>query len=110
MPNQSFFRKNIKILQDRDPLLSSRILKVSNDSPYEVIRSDGDVANVLVMRGRDVVVFYDNNDPMGYCRKYLESLNLRYAPIIAFCGNTLSSRSIFQRIKRKSPDKRNFYF
>jgi len=82
----ALFEKNMEVLEKRYPDLAKRIRKRKDNPCYKLIRSKKGNPNVLIKRGSDFFTLYDNNDPIGYCNEYLESLDMKYAPIVVFMG------------------------
>jgi len=86
MPKNAIWNKNLKALEAKDPDLASRVLKINKDPSCQVIRSKTGMPNVIVVRENDGILLYDNDDPIKYCKEYLDGLDLNFAPIVIFCG------------------------
>jgi hypothetical protein len=86
MHKNLLWKDNIRILEENDPDLATRVKKVSMNALHKLIHSRNGYPNVIVKRERDAVILYDNEDPISYCREYLERLRFQYAPIVIFYG------------------------
>lgn len=86
MATNSVFEKNMEVLEKRYPDLATRVREAKDNPSYKLIQTSKGQPNVLIKKGPDFFVLYDNDDPIMYCDNYLEKLDLKYAPIVVFMG------------------------
>ena len=80
--------KNLVALTNRYPELAKQVRDRMDEHPDNIIRTgeDGAFQNILYRTGDRNVLCYDSDDPLGYSRRYVESLDLHYAPFLVFLG------------------------
>lgn len=86
MTRNTVFEKNMEVLAERYPDLAERVKSIPDDPSFTIINSKTGKPNVLVKKDSKFVMLYDNDNPEEYCRDYLKSLELKYAPIVVFMG------------------------
>lgn len=86
MTTISVFDKNMEVIGKRYPDLARRISGTKDNPSYKLIQSSNGKPNVLIKKGSDFFILYDNDDPVTYCDNYLEKLDLKYAPVVVFMG------------------------
>ena len=86
MTKDTVFEKNMEVLEKRYPDLAKRVRETKDNTSYKLIQAKNGKPNVLIKKGSDFLMLYDNDDPMKYCDEYLERLNIKYAPIVVFMG------------------------
>ena len=82
------YSSNLGALKGRYPDLFEAFSTTDNTLPPNVIRLKPDVIfpDVVLENQTKKILYYDSDDPIGYCRGYLESLDLHYAPVLIFLG------------------------
>lgn len=86
MKTISVFDKNMEVIGKRYPDLAKRISQTKDNPFYKLIQTSKGKPNVLIKKGSDFFILYDNDDPVTYCDNYLEKLDLKYAPVVVFMG------------------------
>lgn len=86
MTTISVFDKNMEVLEKRYPDLAKRVRATKDNPSYKLIQTSKGQPNVLIKKGSDFFILYDNDDLMTYCDNYLEKLDLKYAPVVIFMG------------------------
>lgn len=86
MTANTVFEKNMEVLEKRYPELARKVRETKDNPNYRLIQAKNGRPNVLIKKGPDFLMLYDNDDPIKYCDKYLERLNIKYAPIVVFMG------------------------
>jgi hypothetical protein len=87
MHDNTFFKGNMAVLEQRYPHLAAKVRTgVGSIYRYKIVRSQTGDPNVLVMRDMDSIFLYDNDNPFEYCRAYFEGLNIKFAPLVVFLG------------------------
>ncbi|GAG10731.1 unnamed protein product, partial [marine sediment metagenome] len=86
MTRNAVFEKNMEVLEKRYPDLAKRVMDTKDNPSYKLIQAKNGKPNVLIKKGPDFLMLYDNDDPVKYCDDYLEGLNIKYAPIVVFMG------------------------
>ncbi len=106
MHSTTLFEKNMAELAKRYPALAEKVQKICrNESQYKVIGSKTGEPNVIVARDTDFMMLYDRDNPSESCRKYLDGLDIRYAPIVIFLGLGLGYHArLFMKYYGKSCD------
>ncbi|MBC8433694.1 MAG: motility associated factor glycosyltransferase family protein [Desulfobacterales bacterium] len=85
--DNEIFKKNLSALEEKYPALASKIKKNSIDkSRYKIIRTETGESNLLVAKNDSFIMLYDNASPYEYCKKFLEGMDIAYAPIVLFLG------------------------
>jgi len=84
----TIFENNLAALEKRDPELYQKVISASDHfSSHIFCLKEGDIfPNILINRQGEKFFYYDACDPMGYCKDYIDSLNLKYAPVAVFFG------------------------
>lgn len=80
------YEQNMEFLEKRDSRLAERVRAADKEGSLKIIQSKTGYPNVIIEKEFDAEAFYDNEDPIAYCRQYLELLNIKYAPIVIFMG------------------------
>ncbi|MCD6198226.1 MAG: motility associated factor glycosyltransferase family protein [Deltaproteobacteria bacterium] len=80
------YEQNMEFLEKRDSKLAGRVRAADKGDSFKIIRSKTGYPNVIIEKGFDAEALYDNSDPLKYCRQYLKSLDIKYAPIVIFMG------------------------
>jgi len=86
--NTGIVEKNLNALENWYPELYKRLMELPEKIPDYIVRT-GDKNSFLnvLFRGADRnTLYYDNDDPVGYSHRYIESLDLNYAPFLVFLG------------------------
>ncbi|MGB5158676.1 MAG: 6-hydroxymethylpterin diphosphokinase MptE-like protein [Desulfobacterales bacterium] len=86
MTTISLFDKNMEAIGKRYPDLAKRISGTKNNPFYKLIQTSKGKPNLIIKKGSDLFILYDNDDPVTYCDNYLEKLDLKYAPVVVFMG------------------------
>ncbi len=84
----TLFEKNLNALENWHPELYKRLMELPEEIPDYIIRTgdNNSPLNVLLRDQAKSMLYYDNKDPIGYSRRYIESLDLNYAPFLVFLG------------------------
>ncbi|RLB20849.1 MAG: hypothetical protein DRG73_09510, partial [Deltaproteobacteria bacterium] len=77
---------NMEVLEKRYPELARKVRETKDNPNYRLIQAKNGRPNVLIKKDFNFLMLYDNEDPREYCRQYLKSLNIKYAPIVSFMG------------------------
>ena len=80
------YEQNMEFLEKRDSRLAERVRTADKEGSFKIIRSKTGYPNVIIEKGFDAEALYDNEDPIAYCRQYLECLDIKYAPVVIFMG------------------------
>ncbi len=82
------FEKNMAALKEHYPDLAGRITASGPELSPNVFRSNatGGFPNVLMDMDGEKILYYDAEDPVGYCKQYVDALDLKYAPALIFMG------------------------
>lgn len=83
------FERNLAVLKTRFPDIAERLIRIERSAGVGLIRTPGAPPNILVGSGENDsarYLFYDPKDPFQSAGAYLESLNIKYAPIVVFLG------------------------
>lgn len=82
------FEKNMAALNEHYPKLAERVTALGPIFSPNVIRSNANSAfpNIMMENHGEKILYYNADDPLGYCEKYIEALDLRYAPALIFMG------------------------
>ncbi|NQU73981.1 MAG: motility associated factor glycosyltransferase family protein [Candidatus Omnitrophica bacterium] len=86
MNRNTVFEKNMEVLEKRYPDLAKRVRETDDNPSYKIIQAKNGKPNVLIKKGSEFFMLYDNDDPEKYCEQYLESLKINYAPVVVFMG------------------------
>ena len=86
MINDLIFEKNMKILGQRYPDLARRVRETKDNPAFKLIVTPTGKPNVLIKKGSNFIILYDNDDPVKYCQHYLEKQDIKYGPIVVFMG------------------------
>ena len=80
--------KNMAALKECYPDLAGRITASVPELSPNVFRSTANDAfpNILMEMHGEKILYYDAEDPMGYCKQYIAALDLKYAPALIFMG------------------------
>lgn len=84
----SLLEKNLNVLDKRYPKLSGEIRELEDKNPEYIVKTgiNNEFMNILYNNQNMSALCYDNDDPLGYSRSYIESLDLKYAPFLIFLG------------------------
>ncbi|MBN1614742.1 MAG: motility associated factor glycosyltransferase family protein [Deltaproteobacteria bacterium] len=79
---------NLEALKQRDPDLYRTMLQCQESARSEIYRFDPAeiLPNLLVDHKEGRILYYGNDDPLTYCRDYIASLDLKYAPLLVSFG------------------------
>ena len=82
------FAKNLAVLKKSQPLLYQKIVECVDSDSFSIIRlSPSDILpNLLLRLNGKKILYYDQHAPFDHCKSYVESLNLKFAPIAVFLG------------------------
>lgn len=82
------FEKNMAALQEYYPELARKIIDSGPQLSANVLRpkAKGASPNILMNKQGAKILYYDAEDPIGYCKQYIEALDLKYAPMLIFLG------------------------
>lgn len=82
------FENNVKALNARYPDLHQKIMRLDRRLPPNIVKTGVSEAwmNILLADQSRQALYYDSDDPIGYSRRYISSLDLRYAPFMVFLG------------------------
>ncbi len=84
---EKIFNNNLAALKNRYPQLYQKVIAASDKYSSNVFRmKQDDVFPNLLINNKEGIFYYDPHDPMGYCKGYIGSLSLNYAPIAVFFG------------------------
>ncbi len=86
MNRNTIFEKNMEVLERRYTDLAKRVRETKDNPSYKLIQAKNGKPNLLIKKGSEFFMLYDNDDPEKYCDDYLESLKMNYAPIVVFMG------------------------
>ncbi len=86
MTTNRVFKNNMVILEKRYPDLAEKIRTLEDNPSYRLIQTKNGQPNLLVKKGHEFLMLYDNDDPVKYCDDYLKKLNIKYTPIVVFMG------------------------
>lgn len=86
--HRRMLEKNLDVLSSRYPEIAKQIRERMDERPDNVIRTGKDDAfqNILYRSEHRNVLCYDSDEPLEYSRRYIESLDLHYAPFLVFLG------------------------
>lgn len=84
----STYEKNLLALKSRYPVLSDKVMEsVPGPLPAIVrIGKNDPLPNILFSDPEKEYLCYDNEIPVAYCRDYIGSLDLRFAPFLTLLG------------------------
>ncbi|HDH87157.1 MAG TPA: hypothetical protein ENF36_03810, partial [Desulfobacteraceae bacterium] len=71
MTANTVFEKNMEVLEKRYPELARKVRETKDNPNYRLIQAKNGRPNVLIKKGPDFLMLYDNDDPIKYCDKYL---------------------------------------
>lgn len=83
------YEKNLAVLKARFPDIAERMIRIERSESDRLIRTSGGHPNILVGSGENGsgrYLYYDPEDPFQSAGAYLESLKIKYAPIVVFLG------------------------
>jgi len=81
------YERNISALERRHPDLAAEIKKRYFDTAtLKVVRAKGKEPNLLIPSESGFVLYYDHENPVAYCREFLERLEMKFANIAVFMG------------------------
>jgi len=80
------YEQNMEFLEKRDSKLAGRVRAAHKGDSFKIIRSKTGYPNVIIEKEFNAEALYDNEDPIAYCRQYLECLDIKYAPVVFFMG------------------------
>lgn len=85
---KNIYGSNLNALKQRYPDLYEKLLTVNKEDLVKTITLDpaNGVPDIVFEDRHRNVLCYGSDDPVGYCRQYLASLDLHYAPVIVFLG------------------------
>jgi len=87
MPEPAFVRKNIEALKGRYPGIAKRLEDRSRkERRLRIVRSSSGAPNLVAPRDGRFLMLYDPDEPIVQCRNYLDSLQIKFAPIVVFLG------------------------
>ncbi|MHB8770843.1 MAG: motility associated factor glycosyltransferase family protein [Syntrophales bacterium] len=80
--------RNFAALQERYPELARRIRSAGPAVSPAIARSSerSPLLNMVLEQDGEKILYYDAEDPIGYCRNYIDALDLKYAPALVFMG------------------------
>ena len=82
------YASNLVALKERYPELYDKLLTVNKDALAKSVKPNpNNPLPDIVLDGHDEkILYYGRDDPMEYCRQYLDSLDLGFAPFLVFMG------------------------
>lgn len=80
--------KNMAVLNKHYPTLAQAIVRSGPElSPHVFQFKNKDVLpNLLMNNNSGKIFYYDSLDPTGYCKRYINALDLKYSPALVFFG------------------------
>ena len=63
MTRDTVFEKNMEVLEKRYPDLAKRVKETKDNPSYKLIQAKNGKPNVLMKKGSDFLMLYDNDDP-----------------------------------------------
>jgi hypothetical protein len=80
--------KNMAALNEHYPELAQRIIALGPVVSPDIIRSNANnlFPNILLEHDGEKMLYYDAEDPVSYCKQYIDALDLKYAPALVFMG------------------------
>ena len=90
MENESMktYHSNLDALKEHCPDIYKSISEMDNthDSRTIKLKPDADLPDVILENQSSNIFYYGSDDPLEYCRDYIKSLDLHYAPFLVFLG------------------------
>ena len=87
MPAPAFVGKNIEALKGRYPGIAKRLEGRScKEGCLRIVRSSSGAPNLVAPLEGRFLMLYDPDEPIVQCRNYLDSLQMKFAPIVVFLG------------------------
>ena len=82
------YHLNLAALEEHYPDIYKIISQMDNSPDTRAIdvRADADFPDLMLESQSNKIFCYGGDDPMEYCRGYIESLDLHYAPVLVFLG------------------------
>lgn len=82
------FEKNLNALDNRYPELSRKIRETVDEIPENIVQTgaNNDSPNILYRTQDRSALYYDSDEPLGYSHRYIQSLDLNFAPFLVFLG------------------------
>jgi len=86
--HKTTIEKNIDALNQHYPTLAQAIVRSGPELSPNVFRlkSEDTLANLRMHQNGEEVLCYDSLDPIGYCKQYINALDLKYSPALVFLG------------------------
>ena len=80
--------KNMAALKEHYPDLAQRIINSGSQLSEKVFRpkANGAFPNILMDKQDEKILYYNSDNPIGYCKQYIGALDLKYAPALIFMG------------------------
>ena len=80
--------KNMAALNKHYPTLAQAIVRSGPELSPHVFRFKNEDAlpNLLMNNNSENFFYYDSLDPIGYCKQYINALDLKYSPALVFLG------------------------
>jgi hypothetical protein len=107
MRKEITLEKNMTALTVRYPQLALKIKNFVPSGNYSLTNTPGGYANLLVKHNSSFLSFYNPENPVEGVQKYLDSLKMKFAPVMVFLGMGLGyhldyfMRSLSQKLDTK---------
>jgi len=88
MDQRVVIEKNMAALEEHYPELTRKIVDSGPELSPNIYRPKNSSAfpNILMDSHGKKILYYDAQDPMEYCRRYIDALDLKFAPVLIFLG------------------------
>ena len=82
------YHSNLDALKEHCPDIYKTISEMDNtpDSRTIKLKPDADLPDIILENQSNNIFYYGSDDPLKYCRDYIKSLDLHYAPVLVFLG------------------------
>lgn len=86
MKNELMLKKNLSALSVRYPQLALQIKKLSPSGNFKLVNTPAGEANLFVKHESSFMSFYNPEYPTRGTQKYMDSLEMKFAPVVVFLG------------------------
>ncbi|MGV8056583.1 MAG: motility associated factor glycosyltransferase family protein [Smithellaceae bacterium] len=108
MKKEIMLERNLSALSVRYPQLALKIKNMVPSGNYKLSSTPSGYANLLVKDDSSFLSFYNPENPISHTQQYMDSLQMKFAPIVFFLGMGLGyhlnyfMRSISQKLDTKN--------
>lgn len=86
MKKEFILEKNMNALSTRYPHLALQINNLKPGGNYKLINTPGGHANLLAQHDSSLISFYSPDNPQSGVQKYMDSLKMKFSPVVFFLG------------------------